>query len=284
MVRVSWRDSDDDPWRCITDFAIKSAGELRSLMAAALAAGQLKHKFYRLDPGQPLPRWTASHGRENDEGETNMSKLAQTITAGVKPLKHSKGDVKKAAKKAAANVKPVADLKPNSGDEVKTKAAAKAAERKAKKEESQVKKAAAKEAKAKVKAEKKVKKAEARAAAKESKAKAKAERKAKHANQWFIVQEDVSNKTAKGPFESISKATASIGTMGDDIHPGREHDGIYRRIKGQRRRDVKKDEKPKVIATHIICDAATMAKQGYTVPVVKVVSVGEAPAPLRRRN
>jgi hypothetical protein len=240
-------------------------------MAAALATGQLKHKLYRLDPGQPISRWTASNGQENNEGDTTMSKLAQTISEGVKALKHSKGDMIRAAKRRALNVKAISELKLKSADEkVKTKTAAKAAERKAKKEELRAKKAASKEAKAKAKAE-----------AKEAKLKSRAEKKAKQAakaaeskTRWYAVEGEDSKNLTSGPHATCNDALAAVG---DGSHNWTAHfGGCYRRS------EVQKDGTKK----HFFIMREEYAKKnGYTLPKsAKTVTVTESPAPLRRRK
>lgn len=117
LARVSWRDAKDEPWHSVTDFALKPAGEIRSVIAHGLATGILKHKFYRLDHGKPLPKAEAIPGQDNDGEDTTMGKLGNAVGEGVKGLKGAKAP--KAAKVAKTKetkpkaAKPKAD-KPKS--------------------------------------------------------------------------------------------------------------------------------------------------------------------------
>jgi hypothetical protein len=226
LARVSWRSSEQDPWRTMSEYGLKTAGELRELIKTAIDAGKTKYPFYKLDPGKPRPQAEAIPGQRIK----GVNHMGNPTTVGNPVANHEPNpEIKKAIQEAKA----------------KTKAPKKVKEPKA-----------AKVAKPKVEKAPKAKK----------EPKANAPKKERAHKDWFVVQDEVTTKKARGPYASIAKASDSIGTMGDDIHPGREANGIYRRIKGERRRDVKGDAKPKVISKWLIMAADTLVAQGYQLP------------------
>jgi hypothetical protein len=77
LALVSWRDSEEEPWRSVTSFALKSAGELRRVIAEAIASGRTKHQFYKLDHGK-LRTSSEAISIETEDGEGNIMKNKTT--------------------------------------------------------------------------------------------------------------------------------------------------------------------------------------------------------------
>ena len=84
LAHVSWRDSETESWHYTSEYALSTAGALRSVLSNAASTGKLKHKFYRLDSGKPLHQ-EAIPGRANRE-DTAMSKLAKSVSEGVQKI------------------------------------------------------------------------------------------------------------------------------------------------------------------------------------------------------
>ena len=136
LARISWRDSEDEPWACVSEFALKPAGELRAVISAAIHAGRTKHSFYKLDAGKLLPQAAAIHARAQRE-DMSMSKTAKRVSELVAKM-HKPTKEEKAAARAAVKA-----------DKAKAKAESKAAAAKAKAEKKAAKPAKAAKQRAK---------------------------------------------------------------------------------------------------------------------------------------
>lgn len=124
LGRVSWKDDEAEPWRSVTEYALKPLGELRTNLTAAIAAGRVKHKFYKLDHGKlsECPAIPRDQIKQVSEGNT-MSKTAQAVSEGVAKLsKEEKAKMRATVKADKAKAK--ADKKAQAKEAKKAKKAA----------------------------------------------------------------------------------------------------------------------------------------------------------------